>query len=250
VKRKTAFHRLGCLTLAVLAKAVPCQTLPVPSSTDTVAKPAQISHIPAAGAQTGGQSLAGLLQADRKIQREMNGGERHEYQVMLSARQFLYAVVDQDGIDVAVTLLDPEGRTLTTTDSWNGEYGPEPVTAIAETSGTYTIAVASDAASRPGRYSIQVIELRDSTPDDELRAAAEKSIERGMELVSAGSGKDRDAASAHFSEALRYYETSSDDYRHGIVLFGMGSLLARAGRFQEALDYHTRALPCSSLQSA
>jgi tetratricopeptide (TPR) repeat protein len=235
---KTAFHRLACLTLVLTAKSVPCQNAyPIP-------KPTHVNSLSAAPAfsRTSGQVEPGLLQLNQSVQREMNGGERHEYQVALAARQFLYAVVDQDGIDVSVALRDPLGRKLAEVDSLNGEYGPEPVTAIAETSGVYTMTVASDAASRPGRYSIQVIELRDSIPDDERRVAAERSIEQGMGLVSSGNSKDRDAALAHFEEALAYYDKSTDEYRHGIVLFSMGSLLARAGRFQEALDCDTRAL--------
>jgi CHAT domain-containing protein len=227
---ETIFRLLVSSTLVLMAGRVPSQPIHASSTPAAVLLPSNLQGVPQLG------------ELNRSWQREMKGGERDQYQLALLAGQFVSVLVDQDGIDVTVSLVDPEGHQITQVDSENAEYGPEPVVAIAETAGLYKIIVASDAASQPGRYSIRVLELRSSAPGDEQHVAAERSIEKGMSLSSSGQGKDREAALAHFMEALRYYEASKDDYRHGLLLFSMGSLLARVSRFQEVLDYDTRAL--------
>src|SRR5262245_3710740 len=60
------------------------------------------------------------------VSAELTGGESHAYRVILTAEQYAYVVVDQRGIDVAVKVVDPDGRQLTEVDSPNGKEGPEP----------------------------------------------------------------------------------------------------------------------------
>ena len=187
-----------------------------------------------------------LLQQGAELERSLSGGAAHEYQISLLAGQFLYAVVDQEGVDVAVTLFAPNGQRLAIVDSMNEEYGPEPLVAIAETSGFYRIVVASENKdSPPGRYKIRIAELHTPRPGDPEHIAAERDIERARELKSTRDGKDWDAAIAKLQEALPYYEAGGiqDTYRHGLVLFSIGYLQAQKSRARESIAAYLASLP-------
>lgn len=202
-----------------------------------------------AGALT--QNEQGIrLEQGIELERPLKGGERHEYQIALLAGQFLSLVVEQAGIDVAVTLFAPNGSKITTVDSMNEDYGPELVLAIAETFGLYRVVVASgNKDSLPGSYKIRTVELRTPAPGDAEHIAAERSIERARELKSTGNTDDWDAAIAKLQQALQYYETAGaqDSYRHGLVLFSIGYLQAQKTRARESIAAYLAALPLFQL---
>src|SRR5215510_2005728 len=80
-----------------------------------------------------------VLELGKPIERELAGGESHFYQLLLAEGQFLHAVVDQRGVNLIVTLYGPDGKKITDIDSPVGAMGPEPVSLIAETSGSYRL---------------------------------------------------------------------------------------------------------------
>ena len=186
------------------------------------------------------------LEQGANLERSLQGGEAHEYQIALLSGQYLYLIVEQEGIDVAVTLFDPDGKKITTADSMNADYGPEPLVAVAEMPGAYRVAVAAgNKESPPGQYKISIVELRTSAPGDPEHIAAERNIERARELKATRNGADWDAAIARLQEALSYYETTGaqDSYRHGLVLFSIGYLQAQKSRVRESIAAYLAALP-------
>jgi CHAT domain-containing protein len=107
------------------------------------------------------------LEQGKPIERELAGGEVHAYSVQMTEGQFLSVIVDQRGIDVAVTLLGPDGKQIEAIDSPTGTTGPEPVSVLAKASGLYRIEVRSpDKQAHAGRYEVRIEALRDATPED------------------------------------------------------------------------------------
>jgi CubicO group peptidase (beta-lactamase class C family) len=107
------------------------------------------------------QTRAADLTLGRPIERELAGGASHSYQVVLEAGQFMFAAVDQRGIDVTVTVFGPDGEQVGWFDTPNGSYGIEGVGVEAEVSGTYRLEVrpfVEDA--EPGRYEIVLERLQ------------------------------------------------------------------------------------------
>src|SRR5436190_9392566 len=51
------------------------------------------------------------------LEREIRGGEVHAYPVELQTGQFLRVVAEEQGIDLTLRLLDPQGALLTGADS-------------------------------------------------------------------------------------------------------------------------------------
>jgi hypothetical protein len=65
----------------------------------------------------------------------IGGGETHSYRIMLTAGQFFRAVVDQQGVNLLLTLYRPDGQKICDLDSPAGAQGIEPVSLIAEAAG-------------------------------------------------------------------------------------------------------------------
>jgi len=89
--------------------------------------------------QANSDTLARALTVGNAVQRELKGEEAHSYNLTLPAGKFLTGVVEQNGIDVVVTLFDVAGKKVFEVDSPNGSQGPEPIAFIAEEDGNYPV---------------------------------------------------------------------------------------------------------------
>lgn len=128
------------------------------------------------------------LERGKTIERDLTGGEVHNYQVPLESGQFLRAVVIQRGIDVIVTVVGPDGQKILQVDSPNGANGPEPVALAAKASGLHRIEVrALNKDAGPGRYDVKV---------EEVLTAAEYSARLEEEKAAADAGRNWLAATA------------------------------------------------------
>jgi hypothetical protein len=128
------------------------------------------------------------LQLGTPIQRELGARQSHVFSVKLEENTFIQLVVEQRGIDVIVKVSSPDGKNLGDYDSPNGADGPENVSFVAVTPGTYRITVAplnQDQAAGKGEYQIKIIELREAT-EQELKTS--KNLEvvkaKGIALLS------------------------------------------------------------------
>jgi len=117
------------------------------------------------------QTQASDLRLGQPIERELAGGALHSYAVSLAAGQFMFAAVDQRGIDLAVTVLGPDGEQVGWFDTPNGSYGIEGVGVEAEVSGTYRLEVRPfSEGAEPGRYEIVLerLEAAATTPEGKV----------------------------------------------------------------------------------
>lgn len=132
---------------------------------------------PVASAQVPSGDLKEVIKLEfgKPIEREIAGTDSHSYYITLLAGQFLRAVVDQRGIDVIVTVLDPDGKKLAEIDSPNGTEGPEPVAIEARSSGSYRLEIKpAEKDVAPGRYQVKIEEIL-SPEEYANRLAAERS---------------------------------------------------------------------------
>src|SRR5678816_112678 len=87
------------------------------------------------------------------VEKEMRGGETHSYRVSLKTGQFLFATVEQKGIDVVVVVFGPEGKQISESDSPNDRWGSEPIQLIAPAGADYRVEIRSPTAKAPaGMY--------------------------------------------------------------------------------------------------
>jgi hypothetical protein len=93
------------------------------------------------------------LELGRPIAREIGGGITHDYRVDLESGEFMLVVADQYGVDLAVTVIGPDGEAIREFDG--PAMGPERAPLVAEASGTYGITVRPfDPEAERGRYTI------------------------------------------------------------------------------------------------
>src|SRR5215475_15160350 len=127
------------------------------------------------------------LESGKPIERELAGGQSHDYQLTLADGQYVNLVVDQRGIDVVVKLFGPDGKPIMEFDSENRVQGQESVSLVAEAGGSYRLSVQPKLNSAAaGRYEIRMEELRVATDDDRALYEARKLYSECVRLRSAG----------------------------------------------------------------
>jgi hypothetical protein len=80
--------------------------------------------------ENGEQATA--LELGKPIERVLQGGEKHSYEIHADAGMFLHAIVEQLGIDVALTLYAPDGKKIASIYNPSGTSAPEQISTIAE----------------------------------------------------------------------------------------------------------------------
>jgi CHAT domain-containing protein/Tfp pilus assembly protein PilF len=107
------------------------------------------------------------------LERDLHGGEAHVYPVELQAGQFLRVIVQEEGIDVIVRLLDPQGAEVVGTDWIPARSASEDLAAVVREQGIYQVEVrAANPKSAPARYRLRVQGPRPAAGEDEVRAQA------------------------------------------------------------------------------
>jgi tetratricopeptide (TPR) repeat protein len=177
-------------------------------------------------------------------ERELKGGERHVYRLVLAADQYLRLVVEQHGIDVVVRLFGPDGRQLVEMDSPTGTQGAETVSFIADVGGTYRVEIAPlEREAAPGRYIVRMEELRPATERDRTRIAAERAFAEANLLAAQQKEDSFRQAAAKYEEAARLYHTLGERAKEAVCLLGAGALSHHLGDLRKALEYYGQALP-------
>src|ERR1044072_6753345 len=83
------------------------------------------------------QSDVTVLVPEKIVETGMTTGDNHTLKVRLNANEYLRVVIEQIGINVIITVLDPAGEKVMEVDAPVGAYGPEYVSFIAKKNGDY-----------------------------------------------------------------------------------------------------------------
>jgi CubicO group peptidase (beta-lactamase class C family) len=93
------------------------------------------------------------------MEREIAGGESHDYELELRAGRFALLAVEQRGIDLVVRVFSPDGEQIAQADS-SGSDGTEWVAIFNQTRGVHRIEVAPFGEEpEPGRYTIELVRI-------------------------------------------------------------------------------------------
>jgi CHAT domain-containing protein/tetratricopeptide (TPR) repeat protein len=166
-----------------------------------------------------GPPLAGGLVQER----ELRGGETHVYPVDLQAGQFLRVKVQEQGIDVAVRLLDPKGAVVTGADSptLSAADSLEDLASLITAPGPYLLEVGSSSKSgRPGRYRLEVAALRPATEGaDRPRSEAVRAI---WEVLHPAPGEASEDRIAEWERLRGLWERLGERRKTAEALFFLG----------------------------
>jgi len=183
------------------------------------------------------------LEPDKPVERELAGGQAHEYQISLEANYYLHVIVDQRGIDVVVVVFDPDGRKLAEVDSPNGEWGPEPVYLLAASTGKYRLRVVSlDKNAAAGKYEAKIVDLRPATEPDKTRVEAEADMSTASALEAQDTAEARQKSLSAYERAAILFRALGEREREADALFDVGFASFQLGNSHKALECYEQAL--------
>jgi hypothetical protein len=124
------------------------------------------------------------LQVGTPVERQIGPGQVHVYNIAVEENMFVQLVVVQSGVDVTIQVGSPTGKSLGDFDSPNGANGPEPVSFVAITAGTYRVVVAplNRQDQTTGKYEIKIVELRQAT-DQEIKTSKNVEVVKAKGLA-------------------------------------------------------------------
>jgi len=147
------------------------------------------------------------LKSGDVVERALAIGQSHVYELTIAAGQYIQITIDQRGIDIAASLVAPNGKAALALDAMDDAFRPETVAAIAEVDGPYLLRVEpGSVASGEGRYAVRIDATRPAGPGDTLRVDAERAFARGRSV------RNRNQAPA-LEDALAAFRAARDRYR-------------------------------------
>jgi CHAT domain-containing protein/Tfp pilus assembly protein PilF len=182
------------------------------------------------------------LEHGKPIERELAGGESHTYQIPLNAGNYVKLVVDQRGIDVSVSIFNPDGKPITEVNSEPRTEGAETVTWVAEEAGSYRVAVLGKYKNvAAGRYQIQVAELGIATESDRALSEALKLNTEFLRLFHAGKYDEARPLGERVLQ-IREKTLGPDHPDVARIVHNLGYLYYFKAEYTKAESYYQRAL--------
>lgn len=154
------------------------------------------------------------------VRREIGGNEAHTYTFDLAEKQFVRVLVSQQGSDVALTIINPDGEG-TTVDRPNGSRGREVISHLAKRGGAYRLEVrALERVAPRGFYEVSLVAPRPAVPRDESRPAAERAVTEGERLRARKTAASLPQALEKFGQAIDLWQALDEPYEAAVALYG------------------------------
>jgi tetratricopeptide (TPR) repeat protein len=153
----------------------------------------------------------------------LGGGESHIYLANAPAGHYVRVLVEQQGIDVVVSLLSADGSLITKVDNSNGTRGAESVSLSATSEETFRVKVeAREPRAKLAYYSIRIAEQRIATAEDSGRIGAERALAAAESLRAEGSLNSLNQSLAKYQEAFELFSGAHDTSGAAAALLDMG----------------------------
>jgi CHAT domain-containing protein/Tfp pilus assembly protein PilF len=169
----------------------------------------------------------------------LSASVRHIYRVDLRAGQLLQATIQQRDIDVRLEVFGPAKKLLLVVDSPNSNKGQEPVLLVAETTGTYEIAVTTSVEPQRGTsYVVDTAQVTPSSERDRRKAAALGNYFRAREM---GRHERGDLYTKTLLSAEAALEDTGQWYLQAEAGMDLGKLYQDEGTWEKAVAIERRA---------
>ncbi|HST51123.1 MAG TPA: CHAT domain-containing tetratricopeptide repeat protein [Pyrinomonadaceae bacterium] len=189
------------------------------------------------------QSEAQPLELNAPVEREINAGESHDYQVALQAGQFLRLSWGQQKFGLVLTVFGPDGVPLF---ALNHEPHSKPkidVMVVADASGIYRINVRnSSRGATPLRYQLAAEEVRAAVERDRKIFGAQVAEVEAEQLNSQNTAQGRRDAVEKYEAAAALWRDAGAHEEEASALVSAGRIYTYLARYQKALDVFNRAL--------
>ena len=192
----------------------------------------------------GGQNAPEIttLETGKSFERELSGGQKHIYQIVLDADRYAKIIVHQRGIDVIAKLFGADGKPLLEYDSEARVEADEIIELTVDTAGDYRLEISAKYKLLPaGRYEISFAEQRAANEKDKSLQTARQLCNEVLNLRRAGKAAD---ALPLASRALEIQEKNLDAENPDLArtLNLLGNLYSDTSDYEKAEAVYQRAL--------
>lgn len=172
--------------------------------------------------------------------RQIQGGARQFFQMTVATGQYLRVTVRPTRIILQVTLFDPTGKQLVSTNFPSGGTGPIYVSEIAALSGDYKLEIRStEDWAVPGAFEVSLDELRTANPEDARRVEAERWFASGLKESDA---RHHEAAIENYKKALAYWESIHDAHWEALTYYALGQTYYLLKNLVDSESFYAKVL--------
>ena len=182
------------------------------------------------------------LRAGNPVQAEITAGEVHRHPLAVTARSFVRLRIERSRQDVVATVVDPDGKTLTETDTLVFPPGPASLSVVSEAAVPYRVDVRLAPGAQSAGYRLTVVEERPVVASDASRVVADLAYLEGERRRQAGTTSSLRSALESYERALAAYRTFDDRTGEANALTGLARIRDFLGEKQGALEGYENAL--------
>jgi CHAT domain-containing protein len=163
---------------------------------------------------------------------ELKGDETAVFNVSLESGRLVNFRVEQRGIMLEATLLDPRNGQVIQLDSPAGAYGPISFSVLTAISGNYRLELkATDEWALTYPYDVFIDEPRDATPQDQMQTAAEKAFSEGRKQYKSG---DVPSAIRSYEVANEFWKNTDDYHWRAATQYALSEAYRNSNKEKEA----------------
>ncbi len=185
-----------------------------------------------------------LLTTAASIQKVIESGQAHQYQISIQSGQTAIIEVEQHGAEALVSASGPDGKEFAAVDLRAGDgTGTEALLILARVDGAYRIKVLSrNAKGTRGNYEIRVAALRDTTDRDRSYFRAQSLCFEAQPIGLERSPEAKRKAVKLYEEALPIWRAISESQWEAALQRRLGRLNIDLTNFRRAKEYYLQAL--------
>jgi CHAT domain-containing protein/Tfp pilus assembly protein PilF len=188
-----------------------------------------------------------VLESGKPIERDLNGGESHSYQLKLLAGQYVRLFADQRRINVALAAFNPDGKKIIEADGFS-MGNAERIMFIAETSGTYRVEVRSpDQTAHKGNYELKIGSLRAATEQDKSLVRCDGLMYEGLLIEQQPTAESFKKAIEKFQQSIPFCQAAKEPSWEATDYYLLVGAYTYLRDKQKALDFANQALPIAEL---
>ena len=187
-----------------------------------------------------------LLEEGHPVERTLGGGERQELRIAVEKGWYVRVEIEQVGVDVAASLLGPDGAELFSADDPDGLRDKEILAVIAPVSGELRLVLTPrEPQAAPGAYRVLLTARRPAVSGDAERAAAQAAMAEAWRRLRSQEKQERRGAVQLYEEAARLWEEVGEKGWEIDALTELGLLQISLAEIRSALASCERALSLS-----
>jgi CHAT domain-containing protein/Tfp pilus assembly protein PilF len=177
------------------------------------------------------------------LEREIAGGEKHNYSLAVAGGEYIHVNVQQRGVNLNVRLIGPDGR-LADSDSQRDTADKEHVYMLTESPGTASLEVSSSLKDdNKIRYVLTVQDWRPATQQDRDRLSARSLHQEGLTLERKGTPEARRQAIDKIKEAHGLYLRADLPSNAAGMLHDLAAVYTRLGELNLSIEALNESIP-------